>query len=127
MNIGNAFPSKYLRASDLQGKDVVVTMRTVTMEQMPEGENKPVLYFAGKNKGLVMNITNARRVEDMYGFETEAWTGKAITIYPTETEFRSEMRPCIRVRTERPYSMGSQPVVVPEPVHETVDDESIPF
>ena len=125
MNIGNAFPSKYLRAADLQGKDVVVTMRTVTMEQMPEGENKPVLYFAGKNKGLVMNVTNARRVEDMYGVETDTWAGKAITIYPTETEFRSEMRQCIRVRTERPNS--TEPVVVAEPMHEAVDDKDIPF
>ena len=37
MKIGSAFPGKYLKAADLDGRDVLVTMDTVVMEVMPQG------------------------------------------------------------------------------------------
>ena len=48
MKISSAFPSKYLKAADLQGKQVTVVMSHVTMETIGDDE-RPVLYFKGKD------------------------------------------------------------------------------
>ena len=40
MNIGDAFPSKYLKASDLQGREVAVTISHVEMTEI-DGDHGP--------------------------------------------------------------------------------------
>ena len=47
MNINTMFPSKYVAAADLNGMDVPVEIARIAPETMPEGENRPVVYFAG--------------------------------------------------------------------------------
>ena len=58
VNIHNVFPSKYLKAGDLDGHAVAVTISHIAMEEVGQGDVKPVLFFAGKEKGLVLNKTN---------------------------------------------------------------------
>ena len=40
MKVGDAYPSKYLAASDLDGKDVTVTIADVQLEDIGQGHNK---------------------------------------------------------------------------------------
>lgn len=100
MRIADAFPSKYVRAADLPaGQDVPVQIHYVQMEPMEQSDDsKPVVYFHGENKGLVLNKTNAATIGGMHGQETDGWQGKDIAIYATTTSFRGETVPCIRVR-----------------------------
>lgn len=76
-NINDAFPSKFLKASDLNGGQPVATIDRVAFE--PVGRNremKAVLYFRGKDKGLVLNKTNATKLTQMTGSsETDDWSG----------------------------------------------------
>ena len=97
MKINEAFPGSYLRACDLQDTDIELTMDRVEMEDIG-GDHKPVLYFRGKEKGLVLNKTNGRMIGSLHGEETNDWGGKLIVIYPTRTQFRGEDVDCIRVR-----------------------------
>lgn len=121
MKISSAFPSKYLRAQDLQGKSIAVTIERVAVEDCGEGEEKPVVYFKGKTKGLVLNKTNANRISAMLGDETDDWAGHEITLLSTEAEFRGRSVPAIRV------SMVEAPARQPEPAHEALTEEEIPF
>lgn len=100
MNIDQAFPTKYLAAHDLSGRDVTVQIASVALEEVGQGDTKPVVYFQGANKGLVLNKTNAHRIADMYGVETDNWRGKPITLYPSETDFQGKTVPCIRIRLQ---------------------------
>jgi hypothetical protein len=112
MNIDQAFPSKYLKAEDLQGRPHIVKMNFIRIEEVGQGgrtEKKPVLYFVGKEKGLVLNITNANAIKIMHGRESDDWTGKEIEIYPTETDFQGDRVPCIRVREPRRQTAQQQP------------------
>ena len=55
MNISDAFPSKYVKAEDLAGRDVTVTIKSCTLEDIILGEEpKAVLRFrdARKRDGL---------------------------------------------------------------------------
>jgi hypothetical protein len=131
-NINDAFPSPYLKAGDLQGREVTVTIIKVGFEAVgQEREMKAILYFAGKQKGVVLNKTNARKITEIAGSAvTEDWRGVQVALYPTETEFGGKMVDCIRVKAVgkaalRP-SPAPKPAPVPEPVIQIHDDD-IPF
>lgn len=100
-SINEAFPSKYLSAADLQGRPARVTINEVVMESIGQGaqaSNKPVLYFAGKQKGLVMNKTNARMIASQCGDEMNDWIGTEIELFAIWTEFQGQPVEAIRVR-----------------------------
>lgn len=103
MKISNLFPSKYLRASDLQGHTVRVTITNVEMVSMRDPrtrqENlKAVVHFEGKQKGLVLNKTNASTIAASLGDETDEWIGREITLYPAQVSVGGTQKDCIKVR-----------------------------
>ena len=99
MKLDTMFPSKYLKASDLRGRDVEVTIGNVISEEVGDG-HKPVVLFQGKDRGLVLNKTNAQTIGDAYGGDTDSWAGKKITLYAAKTQFNGQMVDCIRVRAK---------------------------
>lgn len=100
MNIQESFPSKFLKAADLKGRHITVTIERVDMEPVGQGqEMKPVIYFHGKEKGMVLNKTNANAIMKITESPvTEEWIGQKITLYPTETSFQGEQVDCVRVK-----------------------------
>lgn len=129
MNINSAFPSNYIKASDLNESAVVVTIREIKIEQVGrDKDTKLVAYFQGKEKGLVLNKTNARKIAEITGSQdTDDWPGSQIMIYPTETEFAGETVECIRVKAPSAAKKKAVPVAQPktEPAEEDLDP--IPF
>ena len=101
MDINKIFPSNYLGAPDLNDKDAVLEMSKIVIEDI-RNDQKPVLYFAGIDKGLVLNKTNANVIAGLYGCETNGWWGKKIALFPTQTEFQGQTVECIRVRLKAP-------------------------
>lgn len=121
MNINSAFPSNYLKAADLQGRRIAVTIDRVVMEDIG-GEHKPVVFFQGKDRGMVLNKTNAQMIAELAGAEeTDEWSGVKIVLYPTKTDFQGKRVDAIRVN-----AAVAAPVVKPAPVV-SVDEDSIPF
>ena len=105
MNINEAFPSDYLKADDLKGANVTVTIDEVGIEEIGQGqqkERKLILSFVGKKKRLVCNKTNANTIGKLYGTETDAWIGKSIILAPREVEFQGDMVWAIRVSLQKP-------------------------
>lgn len=105
MDMNTAFPSEFLRAADLQGREFTVPIDRVEMVSVVRDEpDKPVLYFQGAEKGLVMNKTNATTLIDRFGPESNDWTGQRVTVFPTETDYQGKRVACVRLRIplERP-------------------------
>lgn len=131
-NIQDAFPSKYLKASDLQQREIVATIDRVDYESVGQGakqERKPVLYFMNKEKGLVLNKTNANKITELLSTGiTEEWHGRQIRLYPTETQFAGETVDCIRIKAAvLAKRNGTRPAPPPPPpVHEPGDDDIEP-
>ena len=81
------FPSNYIRACDLEGRgDVTVTIRELHLDEVHnpetnEKETKPVLYFTKGTKGLILNVTNAETIAQLYGDDTDGWTGQRIALF----------------------------------------------
>lgn len=99
------FPSKYAKAADLRGKNVPVVIERIVpreklMMQGGKSDQKPVVYLRGKEKGWILNKTNARAIAKVYGPEVSAWLGKTVVIMSAEVEAHGEMVDAIRVNVE---------------------------
>jgi hypothetical protein len=116
VKISQAFPSKWLKAADLDGKEwkrTIHSVELVDVGQEGKPENKPCLYFTGKDgdrseKGIVLNVTNATSISAAFGDETDGWAGKEIVVYPDSVMFQGKPTPCIRVRPVREVAVGSE-------------------
>jgi len=111
MRVDQLFPSKYLRAADLDG-DTVVTIQRITQQDL-NGEPKPILLLR-ESKGLVLNKTNSKTIAKLYGDEIDGWTGKQITLYSTPVEFGGKLVPAIRVRSEVPSNSAAETITKEE-------------
>jgi hypothetical protein len=100
-NINEAFPSKYIKAADLMGRQISVKMDRTEYE-MIGNDKKLILYFIGKERGMVLNKINANNIAGIYGDETEAWHGQEITLFEAMVDFQGKTVPAIRVRTPKP-------------------------
>ena len=117
----------YIKAEDLAGKAVRVTIERVSIEEIKSDgktEKKLVAHFVGKDKGLVLNRTNADTLNEIFGTDDyDEWTGP-IVLFPDTTKFGGKTVPCVRLRSNN----GSVPVAPPPPVDpEPVTDDDIPF
>ena len=131
MRVSDAFPSDYLKAADLRDKNVLVTIDRVEMKDIGD-DHKPIVYFQGKDKGLVLNKTNANNIALAYGDDTDDWTGKEIVLFPAMVDFQGRTVSAIRVRTPRASDRPkpalktvNAPLAAPEPPPHLDDD--IPF
>jgi hypothetical protein len=108
------FDREYIAAFDLAGKDLTVTITRVegrVLTSIRGKSLKPVIWFEGNVRPLVLNKTNSKTVATLYGNQTEEWIGKKITLYATTTTAGDQgVVDCIRVRpvmpSEKPASNG---------------------
>ena len=91
-------------------------MSRVETETIGDDEFGPV-HFQGKEKGLVLNKTNANSISAVYGDDTEDWRGGEIVLFETMVDFQGKTMAAIRCR---PLARK------PEPERAELDDE-IPF
>jgi len=127
MKKSDVFPSKWLCAADLQGREFPLTITEFTqMDVQSDGILKPVLRFGGATKMLILNVTNFGVIADMHGDETDNWLGKTITLFATVTQYAGKQVDCIRIRPAAPaVHVASAPVAAP--VSSPPADDEIPF
>ena len=106
MNINNVFPSKYLKAADLQSREFTLRIASIRLEDIGDDDQKPVLYFENAKKGLVLNKTNANNCVVLYGAETDGWIGKPITLYSAWVDFQGRSVEAIRIRPAPGVTIG---------------------
>jgi hypothetical protein len=107
--------SRYLKASDIAGHSIVVTISGVDDVEFEKGV-KPVLSFAGKKKGLVVNMTNFDILSDAFGGFTEKWVGHKIVLAIEKVSMKGQRVDSIRVRI--PPGAAQAPAAVEPPLDE---------
>ena len=137
MKRGDAFPSARLKAEDIKGHKVTVEIEDVKIERVGQGDDektKPVLYFRGKDKTLVLNVTNWSRIEDfLLSDDSDDWIGCRIVLGTERVDFQGKRVDAIRVidgESKKAPRRGQ-----PEPVQDesdaaepfVADDEDVPF
>jgi hypothetical protein len=131
MNVYDLFPTRFIAATDLNGKSFTLTIRSVTLEDMQSHDQKtvtkPCLWFTNATKGMVLNKTNTMIIADMYGPETDDWAGKKIIIYATKVRAFGKLEEAVRVREEVPPEPKppTQAAQVEEPSGLDDDEDSL--
>lgn len=135
------YPSKYLKAADLRGKDVTIEIAGATWEKLVMAGGKrdtKVAIHMRSTKGKpieklwIVGKTVLRQIAAALGGETDVarWAGGRITMYPTTCRGGDgKMQECIRVRvranaaaTEIPEDMTAPPA--PRPTFEDEDGDA---
>ena len=101
-NFDQAYPGRFLKAGNLDGKKVTLTIESVFHEKL-EGDKgvelKVIMKFVGREMQLVVAKTNALCVREMFGPILKDWVGKRITLFESVVENPGALngKPCIRV------------------------------
>ena len=130
MKVSDAFPSEFLKAADIGQSQVKVLISHIELREMTDGENKPVVFFQNKKKGVVLNVTNANAIAQYYGDDMDLWTGKWIVLFTMMVSFQGRMQPGIRVRIPGPGEGGTAQAPKPAPVQQSENpamDDEVPF
>jgi hypothetical protein len=99
-------------------KDLTATIRNVKKEKVtaPGGESDDctVVYFEEDIKPLILNVTNAKQIERLYGTPyIEEWEGKKITVYVKDgIEAFGQVTTGLRIRPGIPQK--EKPQISPE-------------
>jgi len=126
------FPSKYLKASDLNGKPVTVTIESATLEALKtldgKEQTKTVLSFRGAKKLLPLNVTNWDSVADVTGQDdSDDWRGHSLELYATTTTMGGKVMDCIRIRAPAQRELKAKPTPTQKPPPDDDMNDDIPF
>lgn len=123
-----SLPSNYLKADDLQGRRPEVTIERLALESFEGEGEKYILYFAGKDKGLVLNVTNTRTLIDALGDESDDWIGATVELFTIDVDFQGRLTKGLRLRVVSAPQRERRPAPpVQDGPHHPVADDEIPF
>jgi hypothetical protein len=126
------FPSKYLKAADLNGKPISLTIAAATLETLKtldgKEQSKTVLSFKGAKKTMPLNVTNWDAVALVTGEgDSDNWPGHAIELYPTTTSMGGKSMDCIRIRAPAQRELRAPAKPEPKPPADDMGGDVIPF
>jgi len=125
-NINDSFPSKYLKAADLEGTPTV-TISTIRFEEVGKDKDmRPILYFHGEEKGIVINKTNATNISKLYGYETDDWCGKQVMLGTTWVDFNGQSVEAIRIYPPKRAGASPNAPLKPSNGQQQFDDRNPP-
>lgn len=117
MKINEAFPSKYLSSKDLNGQTYQLPIASITQEEINDNGGKklkPVVYFRGAQKGMILNRTNAEAISMVLGDETNDWIGHKLELFSMRVQGPNGMTDGLRCRVILPQAAPVQRQSAPE-------------
>ena len=102
MKAGDVFPSKYLKAEDVE-EDMTVTISSVTLEDVKDKDSgkttqKPCIHFKELAKSILCNKTNWNLIARQHGEESDEWVGKQIVLTVMDVDSFGDIVSAIRVK-----------------------------
>jgi len=100
MRRDEAFPAKFLKAADVKEAPLFAVISYVEMETVGQGtdsKSKPVMYFEGHDRPMVVNATNWDALADAYGDDSDGWAGHKIKIRCARTHYAGKAVDGLRV------------------------------
>jgi hypothetical protein len=103
------YGSRFLRAEDLAGKTVTVTIANIEDVEFDDRGLKPVLHFEGKKKALVTNSTNFDTLAAAISPRTQDWVGHIITLKGEKVSFKGKLVDSIKVTVPKQQAKQQPP------------------
>ncbi len=127
MRTSQMVQSKFLKKEDFP-EPAVLTIKGVTLEEVGRGDERWVLHFNEKTKGIVLNVTKIRQLEAGYGDDTDLWVGRKVKVSHDPTVMMGQ-QVVGGIKFTLPSNLPkTAPKAEPEPVKDFDDDlDSVPF
>jgi hypothetical protein len=113
MQTASFFPSKFLKAADLNNTPRIVTIAGVMTDVIGQGadaKTKLIIQFSELPRGLVLNKTNFNVLVELTGSQdSDVWLGRRVQLVVTRVDFQGTRVPAIRIE---PAGGTSAPAVV---------------
>jgi hypothetical protein len=126
--VSDMIQSKFLRKEDFE-EDRVMTIKNVKLEDMPgdDGQQKWVLYFREEAKGMALNVTTIRVLEQAFGDDSDHWIGNKVKVYvDPNVSFGGRVVGGLRLRTPK-QGPKAPPPPQEKPATDNEFDDDIPF
>jgi len=101
MDMEKAIPSPWFSAQDFDGVGKEFTIGQVMMQQV-QAQFKPVMFFHGQEKALIINGSNNKILMALFGKESNAWTGNKIVLYSFMAPAQFGNQPQLRLGVRAP-------------------------
>ncbi len=97
MPSARAYITPYINGALLKEAPIVAPIDRVESQEI---DSKPrlVLFVAGQDKGLPLNVTNTNTLCDKLGDNYDDWTGATIELYADRCQFKGKTVDCVRLR-----------------------------
>lgn len=128
------FPSRFLSGDEINGSIVPVTIKEVKREKVKEGTKDEdevlVVYFEGKERGVVLKKTRANELTKITGSDdSDDWTGKKVAMYTQKKKAFGDLVNVIHFKNADGMD-SDEPDELPTiqaDADEQVDIDNIPF
>lgn len=130
MKTGDVYGGNWLEADDLGGRQVSVVIESVSVHEMNDGKRKAALHFVGKDKALLLNVTNASVIEGITGTdEMDNWAGTRLVLYKDpNVMYQGKRVGGLRVKAAALAQRPTPPPPPVEPADNTPEfEDEIPF
>lgn len=97
MKISSAIDT-HLKPSELPAGYLVRLTIASCEQEVVAGQDRPVLRFASRNRGLVLNQHLAVALTEAFGEDTDAWVGREIDLWAEDVPARAPHEIIIKFR-----------------------------
>jgi hypothetical protein len=102
-------------------EDLTVTIDYVRREEVVgtggKKEECTVAHLINQ-KPLILNATNSKSIQKLYGPYIEDWAGKQVTLYASMTKLAGEMVECLRIRPN--VTKPAKPKITPDRLQKAI-------
>lgn len=101
--ISKEFPSRFLKGDEVGDKELDLNIREIKREKVYSRQtNKDdlvlVVYFDGKDRGVIIKKERANDIKAIYGDDTDNWKGKPVRLYTVKKKVRDGIVDVIRFK-----------------------------
>jgi hypothetical protein len=118
------FPSPWLSAADITENEIVTIKETREEIVGKAQELKPALYLVEKDKGAILNKTNAFEIVHAYGDDETKWPGKKLMLFTERVRNPQTglIAPAVRMTVPPKSAAKSSPTPTPTPAVEAAEE-----
>lgn len=126
MKTSEMIQSKFLKKEDFDTPKVL-TIKDCSLEEVGNGDTRWVLFFKEVQKGLVLNVTKIRQLENAYGDDSDHWANQKVKLlHDPNVAFQGKIVGGIALQTPK-ISKPATPPPPANPQPADFDDSEIPF
>lgn len=128
--IDEVYPSQWLRAADLDKSPQTVTIDRVKVGEVGSGDERKtqlIVEFTEFDKPLGLNKTNAGRIGDIYGPDTDDWIGQRVVIFPTKVDYQGKQVDAIRIDKEETMEIFRAALKAAKPTRRPMPEQTAPL